>query len=180
KRTIASTCSGSETSVRTNAAEPPRPRMASTAVSPSPATTSAMTTCAPSDAKSSAATRPIPPAAPVISATLPSSRPMCVSVTRASGLGRFRSTGRDVHRPAVVRLATWTSDDAFDDVELTRNLVTGNAGAAVLLHTLECWRVVGIAWLDDDGDPLAPSIVTHADDRAIEHRGMRLHRRFDF
>src|SRR5439155_5264247 len=73
--TAASSSSGFDTSVCTNAAWPPAELISSAAARPASSVTSARRTRAPSRANSSAATLPIPLAAPVMSATLPSSLP---------------------------------------------------------------------------------------------------------
>ncbi len=83
--TMASTWPSSDTSTVTGVAEPPASTISATADSAWSATTSAATTWAPSAAKRAAATRPIPLPAPVITATLPSSRAISVSL---SGLQR--------------------------------------------------------------------------------------------
>ena len=71
------------TSMGTNTASPPLPRMSASTWRPSSSSTSAMMTLAPSRANSRASSAPMPPPAPLINATLPANR---MSIPLAAGL----------------------------------------------------------------------------------------------
>src|SRR5262245_44613202 len=81
-------------------------------------------------------------------------------------------------RPAVVGLAWRRADDALDGAQPSRQLVAGDLRTAVVLDVLEA-RLRARSEFHEGRDLLAPARVRHADDRAVEHRGMRFDGRLD-
>src|SRR6478752_2992169 len=88
--------------------------------------------------------------------------------------GARRARG-DVLGPAIVGLAARRTHDRVDVVELARELVARDLRAAMGLDRLERRPGAG-ARLHDRRDPLAPRLVRDADDDAVVHLRVALHR----
>src|SRR5882724_10426389 len=86
--------------------------------------------------------------------------------------------GRGPLGPPVVGLARRRAHDVIDRAEALRDLVAGDLRAAVALNVLERRRDAGPE-LHQRRDVLPPACVRYADDRAVEHGGMRLDRGLD-